>query len=62
MVQNEKGEIILDRSEFGLLIENDDTAAYDPDPSSWPEWQRKMYEKLSKEIRAERPDLFKATA
>ena len=30
MVQDEEGEVILEDHEFGLLIDDDDTASYDP--------------------------------
>ncbi|WP_019238904.1 MULTISPECIES: hypothetical protein [Enorma] len=64
MVQDEEGEVILEDHEFGLLIDDDDTASYDPysDTSDWPEWIRRSYAKVSKEVRAEHTELFKSRA
>lgn len=48
MVRNEKGEVILDRSEYGLLIENDDRY-YEPDPNKWsPEKRRQIRQFIEK--------------
>ena len=57
MVQNEKGEVILGRSEFGLLIENDDSPADTSSveiPDSFYRKERELFDKYRKRKRARR--------